>query len=78
MQLLQMTDSHMKDHLLTVFWQAFACGFYSAFDYSLDQECADHCSQTKTGNLRAEISISGALITTVHTIRYGQLISSHF
>lgn len=31
-QLLQMSDSHMKDHFLTVFWEAFVCGLYSALD----------------------------------------------
>lgn len=78
MQLLQMTDSYMKENFLTVFWEAFACELYSAFVQSLEQQSVDHNALTETINLRAKISLSGALLTRVHTIRYNQFISSYF
>ncbi|XP_038258234.1 uncharacterized protein F54H12.2-like [Dermochelys coriacea] len=54
MNLVQTAGKHMKDHSLLIDHEEFAQGYtLFAFDLSPDQECADHYSLIKTGNLRA-------------------------
>nr|XP_033771448.1 uncharacterized protein F54H12.2-like [Geotrypetes seraphini] len=72
MQLIQATGKHLKDNALLVDRQEFYKGYMLlAFDLSPDQECADHYSLIKTGNLRAEIRFARALPHTVNMIVYG-------
>ncbi|XP_060100311.1 uncharacterized protein F54H12.2-like [Heteronotia binoei] len=72
MQLVQAAGKHMKDRSLLVNHEEFAEGYtLFAFDLSPDQECADHYSLIKTGNLRAEVRFARALPHTVNMIVYG-------
>lgn len=72
MQLVQTSGKHTKDRALIINREEFALGYtLFAFDLSPDQECADHYSLIKTGNLRAEIRFAVALPTTVNMIVYG-------
>ncbi|XP_060094785.1 uncharacterized protein F54H12.2-like [Heteronotia binoei] len=72
LQLVQATGKHMKDRSLLVNCEEFAQGYtLFAFDLSSDQECADHYSLIKTGNLRAEVRFARALPHTVNMIVYG-------
>ncbi|XP_060092554.1 uncharacterized protein F54H12.2-like [Heteronotia binoei] len=71
MQLVQATGKHMKDRSLLVNREEFAQGYtLFAFDLSPDQECADHYSLIKTGNLQAEVWLARALPHTVNVIVY--------
>ncbi|XP_050795729.1 uncharacterized protein F54H12.2-like [Gopherus flavomarginatus] len=70
--LVQTAGKHMKDRSLLIDREEFAQGYtLFAFDLSPDQECADHYSLIKTGNLRAEIRFGKALTVTVNMIVYG-------
>ncbi|XP_044860314.1 uncharacterized protein F54H12.2-like [Mauremys mutica] len=72
MNLVQTAGKHMKDRSLLIDREEFAQGYTSfAFDLSPDQECANHYSLIKTGNLRAEIRFGKALTVTVNMIVYG-------
>ncbi|XP_030395331.1 uncharacterized protein F54H12.2-like [Gopherus evgoodei] len=72
MNLVQTAGKHMKDRSLLIDREEFAQGYtLFAFDLSPDQECADHYSLIKTGNLRAEIRFGKALTVTVNMIVYG-------
>ncbi|XP_034615465.1 uncharacterized protein F54H12.2-like [Trachemys scripta elegans] len=72
MNLVQTAGKHMKDRSLLIDREEFAQGYtLFAFDLSPDQECADHYSLIKTGNLRAEIRFGRALTVTVNMIVYG-------
>nr|XP_056711056.1 uncharacterized protein F54H12.2-like [Euleptes europaea] len=72
MHLVQAAGKHMKDRSLLVNREEFAQGYtLLAFDLSPDQECADHYSLIKTGNLRAEVRFARALPHTVNMIVYG-------
>ncbi|XP_050791558.1 uncharacterized protein F54H12.2-like [Gopherus flavomarginatus] len=72
MNLVQTAGKHMKDRSLLIDREEFAQGYtLFAFDLSPDQECADHYSLIKTGNLRAEIRFGKALTITVNMIVYG-------
>nr|XP_048682074.1 uncharacterized protein F54H12.2-like [Caretta caretta] len=72
MNLVQTAGKHMKDRSLLIDREEFAQGYtIFAFDLSPDQECADHYSLIKTGNLRAEICFRKALTITVNMILYG-------
>ncbi|XP_053886748.1 uncharacterized protein F54H12.2-like [Malaclemys terrapin pileata] len=72
MNLVQTAGKHMKDCSLLIDREEFAQGYtLFAFDLSPDQECADHYSLIKTGNLRAEIRFGKALTVTVNMIVYG-------
>ncbi|XP_034612914.1 uncharacterized protein F54H12.2-like [Trachemys scripta elegans] len=72
MNLVQTAGKHMKDCSLLIDREEFAQGYtLFAFDLSPDQECADHYSLIKTGNLRAEIRFGKALMVTVNMIVYG-------
>ncbi|XP_019375886.1 PREDICTED: uncharacterized protein F54H12.2-like [Gavialis gangeticus] len=72
MQLVQAAGKHTKDRALVINHEEFALGYtLFAFDLSPDQECADHYSLIKTGNLKAEIGFAAALPTTVNKIVYG-------
>ncbi|KAM7149938.1 uncharacterized protein F54H12.2-like [Macrochelys suwanniensis] len=72
MNLVQTAGKHMKDCSLLIDCEEFAQGYtLFAFDLSPDQECADHYSLIKTGNLRAEICFGKALTVTVNMIVYG-------
>ena len=72
MHLVQAAGKHMKDRSLLVNHEQFAQGYtLFAFDLSPDQECADHYSLIKTGNLRAEVHFARALPHTVNMIVYG-------
>ncbi|XP_060091260.1 uncharacterized protein F54H12.2-like [Heteronotia binoei] len=72
MQLVQAAGKHMKDRSLLVNREEFSQGYtLFAFDLSPDQECTDHYSLIKTGNLRAEVRFARALPHTVNMIVYG-------
>ncbi|XP_050795693.1 uncharacterized protein F54H12.2-like [Gopherus flavomarginatus] len=72
MNLVQTAGKHMKDRSLLIDREEFAQGYtLFAFDLSPDQECADHYSLIKTGNLRAEIRFGKALTVTVNMTVYG-------
>ncbi|XP_030410029.1 uncharacterized protein F54H12.2-like [Gopherus evgoodei] len=72
MNLVQTAGKHMKDRSLLIDHEEFAQGYtLFAFDLSPNQECADHYSLIKTGNLRAEIRFGKALMVTVNMIVYG-------
>ncbi|XP_067417955.1 uncharacterized protein F54H12.2-like [Emydura macquarii macquarii] len=72
MNLVQTAGKHMKDRALLIDRVEFAQGYtLFAFDLSPDQECTDHYSLIKTGNLRAEIRFAKALTATVNMIVYG-------
>ncbi|XP_067406036.1 uncharacterized protein F54H12.2-like [Emydura macquarii macquarii] len=72
MNLVQTAGKHMKDRAPLIDRVEFAQGYtLFAFDLSPDQECADHYSLIKTGNLRAEIRFAKALTATVNMIVYG-------
>lgn len=72
MNLVQTAGKHVKDRSLLINREKFARGYtLFAFDRSPNQECANHCSLFKTGNLRAEIRFGTALTVTVNTIVYG-------
>nr|XP_048703035.1 uncharacterized protein F54H12.2-like [Caretta caretta] len=72
MNLVQTAGKHMKDGSLLIDSEEFAQGYtLFAFDLSPDQECADHYSLIKTGNLRAEIRFGKALTITINMIVYG-------
>nr|XP_033788773.1 uncharacterized protein F54H12.2-like [Geotrypetes seraphini] len=69
---IQATGKHLKDNALLVDRQEFYRGYMLlAFDLSPDQDCADHYSLIKTGNLRAKICFARALPHTVNMIVYG-------
>ncbi|XP_019364880.1 PREDICTED: uncharacterized protein F54H12.2-like [Gavialis gangeticus] len=71
MQLVQTDGKHTKDWAVIINREAFALGYtLYAFDLPPDQECANHYSLIKTGNLRAEICFAVALLTTVNMILY--------
>ncbi|XP_038271561.1 uncharacterized protein F54H12.2-like [Dermochelys coriacea] len=72
MNLVQTAGKHMKDRSLLMDREEFVQGYtLFAFDQSPDQECADHYSLIKTGNLRAEIHFGKALTITINMIVYG-------
>ncbi|XP_034628423.1 uncharacterized protein F54H12.2-like [Trachemys scripta elegans] len=72
MNLVQTASKHMKDRSLLIDCEEFAQGYtLFAFDLSPNQECSDHYSLIKTGNLRAEIRFGKALTVTVNMIVYG-------
>ncbi|XP_074845231.1 uncharacterized protein F54H12.2-like [Carettochelys insculpta] len=72
MNLVQTAGTHMKDCSLLIDHEEFELGYtLFAFDLSPDQECADHYSLIKTGNLRAEIRFGKALMAVVNLIVYG-------
>ncbi|XP_065263663.1 deleted in malignant brain tumors 1 protein-like [Emys orbicularis] len=72
MQLMQATGKYVKDCSLLIDRGEFAQGYtLYAFDLTPDQQCADHYSLIKTGNLRAEIRFAMALPSTVNMIVYG-------
>ncbi|XP_060088987.1 uncharacterized protein F54H12.2-like [Heteronotia binoei] len=72
MSLVQMAEKHLQDIPLLIDRDEFRNGYtLFAFDLSPDQECADHYSLIKTGNLRAEIRFADALFHTVNLIMYG-------
>ncbi|XP_053882755.1 uncharacterized protein F54H12.2-like [Malaclemys terrapin pileata] len=72
MNLVQTASKHMKDRSLLIDCEEFAQGYtLFAFDRSPNQECSDHYSLIKTGNLRAEIRFGKALTVTVNMIVYG-------
>ncbi|XP_060114518.1 uncharacterized protein F54H12.2-like [Heteronotia binoei] len=67
MHLVQATGKHMKERSLLVNREKFAQGYMLfAFDLSPDQECADHYSLIKTGNLRVEVRFARALPHTIN------------
>ncbi|XP_053873628.1 uncharacterized protein F54H12.2-like [Malaclemys terrapin pileata] len=72
MNLVQTAGKYMKDRSLLIDHEEFAQGYtLFAFDLSPDQECADHYSLIKTGNLRAEVRFGKALTVTINMIVYG-------
>lgn len=72
MNLVQTAGKHLKDKSLLINRDEFAKGYtLFAFDLSPDQECADHYSLIKTGNLRAEIRFARALPHTINMVVYG-------
>ena len=72
MSLVQTAGKHLQDRPLLINRDEFGNGYtLFAFDLSPDQECADHYSLIKTGNLRAEIRFAAALPQTVNLIVYG-------
>ncbi|XP_060100397.1 uncharacterized protein F54H12.2-like [Heteronotia binoei] len=72
MQLVHAAGKHMKDRSLLVNREEFTQGYtLFAFDLSPHQECADHYSLIKTGNLWAEVQFARALPHTVNMIVYG-------
>ncbi|XP_060089001.1 uncharacterized protein F54H12.2-like [Heteronotia binoei] len=69
MQLVQAAGKHMKDRSLLVNRKVFAQGYtLFAFDLSPDQECADHYSLIKTGNLRAEMRLTHTVNMIVYSV----------
>ncbi|XP_067391283.1 uncharacterized protein F54H12.2-like [Emydura macquarii macquarii] len=69
MNLIQTAGKHMKDCMLLIDRVEFAQGYtLFAFDPSPDQECANHYSLIKTGNLTVEIRFAKALMATVNMI----------
>ncbi|XP_060098678.1 uncharacterized protein F54H12.2-like [Heteronotia binoei] len=72
MSLVQTAGKHLQDRPLLIDRDEYRNGYtLFAFDLSPDQECADHYSLIKTGNLRAEIRFADALPQTVNLIVYG-------
>nr|XP_056700842.1 uncharacterized protein F54H12.2-like [Euleptes europaea] len=72
MNLVQTAGKHLQDRPLLINRDGFAKGYtLFAFDLTPDQECSDHYSLIKTGNLRAEIRFADALAHTVNLIVYG-------
>ncbi|XP_062835853.1 uncharacterized protein F54H12.2-like [Anolis carolinensis] len=72
MSLVQTAGKHMKDSALLINREEYAKGYtLFAFDLTPDQECADHYSLIKTGNLRAELRFAKPLPTTVNMLVYG-------
>ncbi|XP_030395305.1 uncharacterized protein F54H12.2-like [Gopherus evgoodei] len=72
MQLVQATGKYVKDRSLLINRDEFAQGYtLYTFDLTPDQECTNHYSLIKTGNLRAEIRFATALPSTVNLIVYG-------
>ncbi|XP_060092552.1 uncharacterized protein F54H12.2-like [Heteronotia binoei] len=71
MSLVQTAGKHLQDRPLLIDHDEYHNGYtLFAFDLSPDQECADHYSLIKTGNLRAEIHFADALPQTVNLIVY--------
>ncbi|XP_028646572.1 uncharacterized protein F54H12.2-like [Erpetoichthys calabaricus] len=65
------SGKHLKDQLLAISRSDFSRGYtLFAFDLTPDQECGDHFSLVKTGNMRCEIRFRQPLPHTVNLIVY--------
>lgn len=72
MSLVQTAGKYLQDRPLLVDRDGYRSGYtLFAFDLSPDQECCDHYSLIKTGNLRAEIRFATPLQHTINLIVYG-------
>ncbi|KAM9119401.1 uncharacterized protein F54H12.2-like [Pangshura tecta] len=66
------SGKYVKDRLLLIDRGEFSQSYtLFAFDLTPDQECADHYSLIKTGNLRVEVRFATALPSTVNMMVYG-------
>ncbi|XP_048350043.1 uncharacterized protein F54H12.2-like [Sphaerodactylus townsendi] len=71
MSLLQSAGKHLEDRPFLTNCEEFGRG-YALYGFNLtpDQECGDHYSLIKTGNLRAEIRFAFPLPDTVNLVVY--------